>query len=659
MISERNSLWSCFSVVLLILFIALISCRASSSGPKNIVLITIDTLRADRLGVYGSHVLTPSIDSLAGEGVLFERAYCQVPVTLPSHVTILTGTYPFSHGVRHNGKFRLTPEALTLAEIMKSRGYQTAAFLGAYVLDAKYGLSQGFDLYDDRMPGEKYNGVSMYTSRRASEITSSAERWLEQVEEPFFAWIHYFDPHGPYEPPEPFMSQYSNPYDGEVAYVDSEIGKLLAGVSKKGLAGNTLVVLTSDHGESLGEHGELSHAIFLYSSTTWVPLIISLPGEIPPGSRDNSVVQLVDVVPTILSLLGMETPRECEGRDLFSSDADGFDLSSSIAYSETWAPRLQYGWSELYCIRDERYLYVEAPGPELYDLTVDPAEQVNIYNTIPEVADVFSSLVDSLRNSAVFTTASEDLELAAADREALENLGYIFETEVSSSGAGEDPKDMIMLHRDILRAFSLLSEGLHVKAFEILEAALARDGDDPVINRGVGLCYQLMGKDSLALLHLKRAILLDPREERSYYNASGVLRRMGRFNEAAEILETLVRRYPSDPLAWLELARARSMTGSSEKTLEAYRTAARLDPDDYRLHRDIGRFLLKNARYGEALLSLEEAVRLEEDVPAIWVDVGWVLRQLGREEEARRAFETALSLDPEFGPAKKSLAGEH
>jgi arylsulfatase A-like enzyme/Tfp pilus assembly protein PilF len=666
----------------------LTGCHSGSSGHINVILITVDTLRADKLSIYGSEVFTPAIDSLAGEGILYEKAFCQVPITLPSHATILTGAYPYRHGIKHNGKFKLAPEATTLAEILKLQGYHTAAIIGAYVLDRKYGLSQGFDTYDDEMPGEAYKGSSMYVSRRAGEITGRAVRWLEENQEPFFMWLHYFDPHSPYDPPMPFKSRYDNQYDGEVAYVDAEVGKLLNAVREGGLEQRTLIVFTSDHGESLGEHGELTHALFLYGSTVRVPLILTLPGIIQSGLRDTSVVQLVDVMPTILSILGLESPSECEGRDLLGLSPGEEGVLEGFAYSETWAPKLQYGWSELQSLRSDKYLFVRAPTPELYDLSQDPDELTNIYEENFGGLEHFTSILDSLQKSGERPGMSEDLGMDEVDLDALERLGYVFKTQPASTGE-KDPKDMIKFHRDIISAFNFLNEGKYETALNMLKETASRDESDPVIHRGIGLCYGAIGEDSLALTYLGRAIDLDPMEERSYYAASSILERMGRLGEAAEMLEILVKRYPRDPLSRVRLAEVYSRSGSVEKAWETYIAAIELDRADYRLYRDFGDFLIQRGRYEESLKVLERAVKLnpacseahswmgfsyarlgewekaansfwasieaDSGSKESWVDYGKVLRKLGEVEEARRAFETALSIDPDFAPAKLEL----
>lgn len=687
---------SCFSrsrpsVALTIIVLTLVSLSAACSCPPekkpNVLLITIDTLRADRLGAYGAPIPTPAMDSLAREGILFENAYCQVPITLPSHATIMTGAYPYRHGIRHNGKFRLLPQATTLAELLKEEGYHTAAFVGSYVLDAKYGLSQGFDVYDDEMPGETYPETDVFMDRRAEDITASALAWLERARGPFFLWLHYFDPHKPYDPPHPFRSISRDPYDGEIAYVDAEIGRFLEGVSRKGFSGNTLLVLTSDHGESLGEHGELTHSIFLYRATTWVPLIMTFPGRLPRGVRESSLARLVDVAPTVLGILDLEAPPECEGRDMLTGRKE---TPGAFAYAETWAPRLQYGWSEILSLRDTRYLYVRAPKPELYDLSRDPGELTNVIEKKPSEAERFAAVLDSIiERASREVPMGTEMELAGKEKERLESLGYVFRSR-DREESGEDPKDMILVHRQILEAGKLMLEGDYAGGLAILAEVRVRDEDDPAVHLLTGNAREGLGQDSLALASYARAIELDPLEERSYYAASGLLARLGRHAEAAQMLEALVARYPEDAAARARLAKAYARLEEVEKATLEYRKAAELGKDDHRIHLEFGRFLAVRGRFDEALEILARAIELNPESPdayaltgachakrgeleeamesfqaalsrdntrkEVWIDLANIQKKLGRDEDAAQSAKSALAIDPAYIPARELLS---
>jgi arylsulfatase A-like enzyme/Flp pilus assembly protein TadD len=627
------------------------------------------------------------MDSLAAQGIVFENAYSQVPITLPSHATILTGIYPYTHGIRHNGKFRLLPEATSLAEVLRDRGYHTAAFIGSYVLDAKYGLAQGFDMYDDEMPGKTYPGTALFMDRKAREITGRALEWLAGAKSPFFLWLHYFDPHKPYSPPAEYEGISSEPYDGEVAYVDAEIRRILGEISRKGLAGETFIILTSDHGESLGEHGELTHSIFLYRATTWVPLIMSFPGKIPPGARDSSMVELVDIVPSVVALLGLEPPPGCEGRNLFETDPAG--RRKLYAYAETWAPRLQYGWSEIRSLRDGRHLYVQAPTQELYDLLSDPAELTNVIGEKPQEARLLSALMDSIEEESGKAPAlGAEMELGGDERERLESLGYVFRS-THAGAEGKDPKDMIGIHRRILEARKLQLDGDYAGSLSILEEVRAADQGDPAVHLFLGAAQEGLGMDSLALSSYTRSIQLDPLEERSYYAASALLAKRGRHAEAAGMLEDLVAHYLHDATARLSLAKALARSGETERAVAAYREAADIDRNDYRIYVDFGRFLAVRGRFDEALEVLGRARELNPDSPEalsltgaclarkgdleearrnflgalaqdstlkeVWVDLGNIEMKLGAPEQARIAARKALALDPGYAPARELL----
>ncbi len=647
---------------------------------KNLLLVTIDTLRADRLGVYGSTTVeTPVMDSLAGSGVLYENAFCQVPITLPSHATILTGMYPFEHGIRHNGKYRLLPSATTIAEDLRERGYHTAAFIAAYVLDGKYGLDQGFDLYNDEMPGELYPGTFSYRDRTAREITDRVLEWLAGAREPFFLWVHYFDPHKPYAPPPPFDASYRDPYDGEVAFVDREFGRITKNLTESGLAERTLLVLTSDHGESLGEHGEMTHSMFVYGATTRVPLIMSLPGVLASGERRGEPTELVEIKPLVMDILGFTAP-------------DTVRPVAGAAYAETWAPRLQYGWSELRSIRDREFLFVDAPKPELYDLGSDPGETANIYAERPDIARRYAALLERVASREARPAVSESVEISDAEREVLEQLGYVFtaDTARTPGSAFEDPKDMIHLHREILTGWKLMLDGDYEAAVAVFGEALAEDEEDPAVHLGLGLSFDGMGEEEKARRHLERSIELDPLEERSYYALSNLLRDMGQNDRAADVLRALVEIYPHDPVAWRAYARILTRAGRTERAREAYEEALSLDPGNPEVLFDYGRFLAVREEYQGAvdvlgnlieldpgnsqalgLLGASEArlgrleqaeehfrsaASLEPGRKEVWVDLATVLANLDRPGEARACLMKALAIDPDYEPALRALA---
>ena len=363
----------------------LASCSRPSPAPApppdpSVLLVTLDTTRADRIGAFGgAAVPTPSLDAIAREGVRFDEATSQVPLTLPSHATILTGRYPASHGVRHNGAYRLRDSETTLAERFRDAGFETAAFVGAFVLNRQYGTSQGFGTYDD-VDVDRYQGgrdVQFEAQRTADDVNARVLDWLDRRKPGrFFAWVHYYDPHLPYAPPESdARTLRGSGYDREISYLDACFGDLVRALRGRGLLDTTIVAVAGDHGESLGEHREVSHGVFLYEGALRVPMMIRAPGRVPVGSVVHGPAGLVDLAPTLLELAGMKPTPGTEGRSLLPRILGRDDGRDAPVFAETYMPRIEFGWSELHMVRDERFKYILAPRPELYDLKDDPKEE--------------------------------------------------------------------------------------------------------------------------------------------------------------------------------------------------------------------------------------------------------------------------------------------
>src|SRR5260221_2662494 len=354
-----------------------------AAGDLNLLLVTLDTTRADRIHAYGfAGIETPNFDRLAREGVLFEEAVAPAPLTLPAHSSIFTGQYPPAHGVRDNGGFFLDDKETTIAERLQARGYATGGFVGAYVLDHKWGIAQGFQTYFDDFDLTKYQSLSLGSvDRRGNEVADRALAWLDSVRaKRFFGWVHFYDAHSPYDPPEPFKSRYAgHPYIGEIAFVDSQLGRLLAYLDAHHLADRTVVVVVGDHGESLGEHGEGTHGFFVYQATMHVPLLIRAPYDLMAGRRVADTVRSVDILPTALELLGVNTPEHLDGASVVPLMTGAKQELGLAAYSEAIYPRFHFGWSDLRALTAGRYKFVAAPRPELYDLQQDPGESHNLY----------------------------------------------------------------------------------------------------------------------------------------------------------------------------------------------------------------------------------------------------------------------------------------
>jgi arylsulfatase A-like enzyme len=416
----------------------------------NLLVITLDTTRADRLGAYGYSVQTPSIDRLAEEGVLFEQAASPAPLTLPAHGSLFTGRFPPSHGVRGNGGFFTDADHVTLAEVLRDRGFETGAFVGAYVLDATWGLNQGFSTYDDGFePADKWRGIGNLR-RPADRVVDAALDWLGTASAArFFAWVHFYDPHAPYDPPEPYRTMHADsPYVGEIGFMDAQIGRLLRFFDDRGLLDRTIVVVIGDHGESLGDHDEQTHGFFVYESAIRVPFIIRTPHAALRGRRISDPVRTVDVMPTVLRLLQLPEPPATEGTSLIPLMTGAATRLGLGGYSEALLPRHAFGWSDLRSFRSGRYKLIAAPRPELYDLAVDPQETTNLYGARPRVGERLMNELDALEQRfEAASTATAPISIDPAQAARLASLGYVSGARTPRTTRNReglaDPKDKV------------------------------------------------------------------------------------------------------------------------------------------------------------------------------------------------------------------------
>lgn len=452
----------------------------SSDMAPNVLLITVDTTRADHLGCYGySHVKTPAIDGLADEGVLFEEAFAAQPVTLPAHCSIHTGKYPFRHGVRDNNIYELSKQNQTLAEVLSARGYLSTAFVASYILNHRFGLSQGFHFYNDRFVKPKQKG-RLPVDRRASEVSFLATEWLREMNtelnhRPFFLWLHYYDPHADYNPPHPYKTAYGNPYDGEIAYMDDWLGYFFDELKKRGKWDNTMVVLVGDHGEGFGDHGESTHGMFIYRATTHVPMVMKFPAGEYAGTRVPYRVSQVDIFPTILSELSLKGSDEIDGRSL-QPLIRGEEKSHRDTYSEVYIPR-SFHWSELHGLRTKDDFYIQAPGPEYYHLDADPFEKENRYSEETESA---KQIAKRLRNMTVDVASVKTGKVAMSDEMAkrLEALGYFVAEDGPFEDTTEllpDPKERIAAFNAHQRANNFAEEGRIAEALQVYAQLVEND----------------------------------------------------------------------------------------------------------------------------------------------------------------------------------------
>ena len=623
-----------------------------AATPPNVILITLDTTRADRMGFLGStRGLTPNLDGLASQSAVFTHAYSQAPLTSVSHASILTGTYPQYHQVL-DFPMPLAPDLPFAPDILHGHGYHTAAFLGSIALDptgGAPGINRGFDTCDAGFVREGFKDKSRYETveRRGEEVVAHALAWLNQhPEPPFFMWVHLYDAHDPYDPPEPYKSRYaSEPYDGEIAYVDSAVGKLLQELKARGLYDGTIIAVMADHGESLGAHGEDTHGVFLYDETIRVPLLIKLPHGATEKKIENRV-ELVDVLPTILQSVGVAVPAEVQGRSLLELIKAGEgqpaieEWRDRPAYSESDYGRLAYGWSALQALRTGKYLYVQAPRRELYDEAADPKAEHNLAPASPAVADTLSGRIEAFRQK---TSSKRELPAITVDpstQEKLASLGYISSggkaAKPSSLTDGADPKDEIETANGIRRVNSLFEGGHFDEAIPILQGLIIKEPGMAILYGKLGGSYMKLHEYDKAVAPLRKAVELDPSVTMTQMDLGRALLRVGDFNEAATVFETLIARIPAllDAHLFLEVAYARA--NRIPETIKECQKVLTLLPEHYGSYLTLGRFLAKSGDLQGAAEKLEKAASLRPQAPDPHISLAEVYAQLGRTADADR-----------------------
>ncbi|HKW65777.1 MAG TPA: sulfatase-like hydrolase/transferase [Terriglobales bacterium] len=651
---------------LALLLLAAGSSLTSWAEPANVILITLDTTRADRMGFLGSsRGLTPNLDALARQSAVFLRAYSQVPLTTPSHATILTGTYPQFNHVSDLGS-PLEKGLPYLPEILRRQGYRTAAFVGSQVLDPKSasapGFNRGFDTYDApfhaRRPGEdRYHSIE----RRGMEVVEQALGWLNRRPRgPFFLWLHFYDPHDPYDPPPPFKTQYaSSPYDGEIAYVDSAVGRLLAALRTRGLYQHTLLVVVADHGEAFGEHGELSHGLFLYDDTLHVPLLMKLPGTRARHLAIESRVGLVDIAPTLLQELGISPPPAMQGASLLQLMKGVAGQATTTArsglaartpdrpeYAETDYPHRAFGWSSLRSWRAGKYLYIDAPERELYDQTTDPGDLHNLAGSAPAVADAMAAQLETFRRKT-FRTGGAQTALTPQQAAQLQALGYV--TSGSSKPEeeekrGADPKEKVGISNSLHRALLETEEQQYRDAIPLLEQVLQAEPGIAIANLQLGRAWNSLGEYAKAVPCLQKAVELTPQSVDAHYELGAALGEMGDWEGSAKQMQAALAQEPNSDELHFYLGSAYEESGRIADAMKEYQAATRLNPDNYRANLLLGRLLAMQNRAAEALPYLKKAVQLQPNSADAHKFLGNVYTVLGDEAKARQEQDQAQRL---------------
>ena len=630
-------------------------------GPGfNVLLITLDTTRADHLGCYGhTGGATPNIDALAKAGTMFTNCTAAAPSTLPSHASILTGVYPYVHGARHNVGSRLSEANTTLAEVLRQAGYATGAHVAAFVVNRDTGLDQGFDTYSD---------TGMEHQRRGDEVCDGAIDWLRRhAGEKFFLWAHFFDPHFPYEPPEPWRSRFQDPYVGEIAFVDEQVGRLMAELRRLNLERKTLVVVTADHGEGLGEHGESTHLYFVYDTTMSVPLIFHCPGRIPAGAQVKVQVRNIDIAPTVLAFLDVPADRampDAQGQSLIAKVLGTGDDGDLPAYGESVGGRVVFGTSMLRCLRVDGWKYIHAPRPELYRVSQDPREEHDLANAEP---DRVRALRDQLRaiveNSPPVAAADSTVRHDQAALDRLASLGYVQGAGIPASSAagesfepaGDDPKDHVQAFNEIGQATFLQQSGRYAEAEAIHRRLVERFPDSANLGMELARSVFLQGRFEEAIALYRGLLERNSADAQVHYGMGKLLGRVGRRGEAIAYFASAARIDPEYPEARYDLGVALLKEGRRDEAADCFREAVRIRPTYVDARLNLGVILAEAGRLDEAVEQYRQAIRTAPDDAVLHFNLGNALLGLGDRAAAVRAYDEALRLKPDLAEAREAL----
>ena len=646
------------------------------SAALNILLVTIDTLRADRVG----RGLTPAIDALADVGARFDNARTVAPLTLPAHVSIMTGLLPPAHGVRVNGVVfeAATP---TLARVLKDAGYRTAGFVGAYVLNRRFGLSDGFDVYDDRVPRDASGSARLEAERRGGEVTDAALAWLQSVPEPFFAWIHLYDPHAPYDPPAEFLAKGGgHAYDGEVAYADAQVGRLVEALRNRRLTDRTAIAVVGDHGEGLGDHGEQTHGMLAYDSTLRVPLVLVAPGW-TTRARVAGPVSIVDIPATLLRLARLRPPEAM---------ADWFLLSAADrdVYAETEYPR-SAGWQPLAAVAERQWKLILSSEPELYDVAADPAETHNRAAERTALVDGMSRRVRELSRPPAGASAAA-VDPAAAER--LRALGYVSGTPAAPSAGAPNParaighwtaferalgqvnagraRDAVPALAGLVERFpaspvfqttygrALMESGNARRALEVYRAAVRRTTADVSLFHDMAVAARAAGEAGEAIRAEQAALALEPGNAAAL-NGVGLLHAdAGRAKDAAAAFERATNADPSNASYWANLGNARRATNDLTGAEAAYRRALEADPSHPDAANGLGVLLVQRGSPADAVRWFELALQRAPDFHEARLNLGIAYQESGNKARAAETYRELLATAPPSATRERRAAGE-
>lgn len=658
------------AILLALSWMLVSGCQRREESPRpsgrltghNLLLITLDTTRADRLGCYGyGPAATPALDALASRGTVFEHAFAPVPLTLPTHCSIMTGRYPREHGVRLNGREALGAAHPTLAEAFRNHDYRTRAFVASFVLDARFGLARGFDVYEDDVEPTSVESSPFGWEQRADVVTDRVLAWLNTLSgAPFFAWVHYFDPHDPYAPPAEYEAEHRDPYDGEIAFMDGQIRRLTDWLDSTGLTGRTLVVVAGDHGEAFGEHGERGHGLFLYNTTLHVPLIFVHPDAVEIGGRVSAIVEMVDIYPTVMELFGWASPAGLRSRSLAVALAGG-ELQEVAAYAESDYARHAFGWAQQRSLITHRWKYVLSTKPQLFDRLADEAEDFNVIDEHPDVA---VGLLETLqaRYQTMKPGQAAVVEWDDKARRAITGLGY-----VSDGGPGSDeffvegladPKDRLGALDKFDFALQILNGAAPERfalALPLLERIAAESPRSLIFQYMLGTTYFKAGRLEHAVGALRDALKVDADHASSYAAMGEALAGLGRIEEAAQNFRNALDREDFRADTHAKYADVLSALGRTEEAQEHYRSALTLYPDQPRVHQRLGMLLALKDDLPRAIHHFQASLAGEPDDPQVHYNLGAAYFQTQQHSRAIQHFREAVRRRPKYGRAWLSL----
>jgi arylsulfatase A-like enzyme/Tfp pilus assembly protein PilF len=653
------------------LLAVLLPCGLAAAVPPhgarpNVILITIDTVRADHMGCYGAtYVQTPTLDALAHDGILFERAISQVPLTWPSHAVILTGTYPFQNGVQDFTGQPLDERFRSVAQVFKQQGYATGAVVSAFVLDRSWGLARGFDFYDDAFAAETFQTKDIgLVDRKAGESVTRALKWLNKnraqtPRRPFFFWLHLYDPHSPYDPPEPFRTQYrGHLYDGEIAYADHELGRLMAWLKQNRLYQGSLIIMLSDHGESLGEHGEKEHGFFIYNSTVHIPLIVKPPAG--SGFRPGRVAKPVETTAVAQTLLRLAGLKGEEKQFQSSSLLGGPATSEDPAYSESFYSFSSFGWSPLHALQTTRYHYIEAPAPELYDLVADPEEKNNL---APQQAATVAVLEDKLqallRQNPFQPAEGGSTGLSPDALEKLRALGYVaYRSPVSPEALAAglpDPKSKLWEFNAILEAADAFRAGDFPAGTALLARVQERDPQISAVPYMLGEAALRQQKWDQAAAELQKSLELDPNFDQAMTALARALHEKGDDASARQWLGKALHRNSQNFRAWYQLGWLEARAGNNQDAQAAYEKVLSIQPNFALAQRDLGLIFFGRKDYQHATPYLLQATQMGLKEARVFNFLGICYDRTGHLSRAVQSYHRALQLDANLAEAHLNL----